>query len=175
MVIADRGSSNFDPVVQSWNKMALHALSLPRPHSAFEPLRISMSKHLGSPIKSRKKLGKAIGKIPKIVYIDRQDTSRHLVNEDHEALVDTLRGMGKRGEVVFVHGRFGEMGLREQIETVLDADVRALLFFLFRVPCPFFSFYFYFCFCFSHSLTSPRSCFHHPGTSVAPHYRIWTR
>jgi hypothetical protein len=116
--------------------MALHALSLSRLHSAFEPLRQSMSEHLHSPIKIRKTLGKALGKIPKIVYIDRQDTSRHLVPGDHEALVGYLRGMDGRGEVEFVHGRFGGMGLREQIESVLDADVRPFSFLFFSPPSP---------------------------------------
>jgi hypothetical protein len=134
VVIADRGSSNADPLVKSWNKMALHALSLQRPHSAFEPLRQSMSKYLHSPITSREVLGKAIGRIPKIVYIDRQDTSRHLVPGDQKALVGFMRGMESRGEVEFVHGRFGGMGLREQIESVLDADVRPLFFLLFSSP-----------------------------------------
>jgi hypothetical protein len=89
-----------------------------------------MSNYLHSPITSREVLGKAIGRIPKIVYIDRQDTSRHLVPGGHEALVGYLRGMSRRGEVEFVHG------LREQIESVLDADVRPFSFLFFSSPSP---------------------------------------
>jgi len=103
--------------------MALHALSLPRPREAFEPLRNSMSYFLNSPSPSREIAGKALKRIPKVVYIDRQDTSRHLVEKDHEALVGYLRGMEKKGKVEFVHGKFGSLGLKDQVLSVLDADV----------------------------------------------------
>jgi len=104
--------------------MALHALSLPRPREAFEPLRSSMSKFLKTSSTSRKIEGKALKKIPKVVYVDRQDTSRRLVDDDHEDLVEYLRKMEKKGKVEFVHGRFGSLGLRDQVMSVLDADVR---------------------------------------------------
>jgi hypothetical protein len=105
--------------------MALHALSLPRPREAFEPLRTSMSKHLRTSSISRKTAGKALKKIPKVVYVDRQDTSRRLVDEDHEELVEYLRKMDKKGRVEFVHGKFGNLGLKDQVLSVLDADVRS--------------------------------------------------
>jgi hypothetical protein len=124
VVIADRGASTTDPLVQEWNKMALHALSLPRPREAFEPFRSSMSKFLKTSSTSRKNAGKALKKIPKIVYVDRQDTSRRLKDEDHEELVEYLRKMEKKGKVEFVHGKFGSLGLRDQVKSVLDADVR---------------------------------------------------
>lgn len=124
MIIADRGASTTDPLVQEWNKMALHALSLPRPREAFEPLRASMAKHLKTSSTSRKIEGKALKKIPKVVYVDRQDTSRRLKDDDHEELVEYLRKMEKKGRVEFVHGKFGSLGLRDQVMSVLDADVR---------------------------------------------------
>jgi hypothetical protein len=124
VVIADRGASTTDPLVQEWNKMALHALSLPRPREAFEPLRSSMSKFLKVSTGSRKIEGKALKKIPKIVYVDRQDTSRRLVDDDHEELVEYLKKMEKKGKIEFVHGKFGSLGLRDQVKSVLDADVR---------------------------------------------------
>jgi hypothetical protein len=124
VVIADRGASTIDPLVQEWNKMALHALSLPRPREAFEPLRTSMSKYLKTSSISRKTAGKALKKIPKVVYVDRQDTSRRLKEDDHEELVEYLRKMEKKGKVEFVHGKFGSLGLRDQVKSVLDADVR---------------------------------------------------
>jgi hypothetical protein len=124
VVIADRGASTTDPLVQEWNKMALHALSLPRPREAFEPLRASMSKFLKVSTASRKIEGKALKKIPKVVYVDRQDTSRRLKDEDHEELVEYLKKMEKKGKVEFVHGKFGSLGLRDQVKSVLDADVR---------------------------------------------------
>ena len=128
MVIADRGASTTDPLVQEWNKMALHALSLPRPREAFEPLRASMAKHLKTSSTSRKTAGKALKKIPKVVYVDRQDTSRRLVDDDHEELVEYLRKMEKKGKVEFVHGKFGSLGLKDQVMSVLDADVRWFFF-----------------------------------------------
>lgn len=106
--------------------MALHALSLPRPREAFEPLRTSMSKYLHSPTQSRKIAGKALKKIPKVVYIDRQDTSRRLVGGDHEALLKYLKGLEKGGKIKVFHGEFGKLGLKDQVESVLDADVRLL-------------------------------------------------
>jgi hypothetical protein len=48
---------------------------------------------LKTPTQSRKIAGKALKKIPKVVYIDRQDTSRKLVPKDHEELVGYLRGL----------------------------------------------------------------------------------
>jgi hypothetical protein len=122
--------------------MALHALSLPRPREAFEPLRSSMSNFLKVSTASRKYAGKALKKIPKVVYVDRQDTSRRLRDDDHEELVEYLRKMEKKGKVEFVHGKFGSLGLRDQVKSVLDADVRAQLFLLVPsnpfVPIPFF-------------------------------------
>jgi hypothetical protein len=128
VVITDRGATTSDPIVQEWNKMALHAFTLPRPHSVFEPLRKSMASHLHKSTPSRKEPGKALSKIPKIVYIDRQDTSRHLIQDDHDELLEFLRGMEREKRISFVHGEFGKMGLRQQVESVLDADVRYLVF-----------------------------------------------
>ena len=104
--------------------MALHALSLPRPREAFEPLRASMSKYLKVSTASRKNAGKALKKIPKVVYVDRQDTSRRFKDDDHEELVEYLRKLEKKGKVEFVHGKFGSLGLKDQVKSVLDADVR---------------------------------------------------
>jgi hypothetical protein len=112
-VIADRGASNLDLKVTEWNKMALQALTLPRPKETFEPLRKSMSTYLHLPLVHRKVSGKSLFRIPKVVYIDRQDKSRHLVPEDHEALVHLLEGMERDRRIEFVHGRFGIMELEE--------------------------------------------------------------
>jgi hypothetical protein len=126
VVIVDRGASTSDPLVQKWNKMAIHALSLPHSPNAFEPLRHSMAKHLGhrfssAPIRSRP--GKSLGSVPKVVYIDRQDTSRHIVREDHEGLLRVLGKMKGDGEIEFLHGEFGKMKHGEQVGSIMDADV----------------------------------------------------
>lgn len=106
--------------------MAIHALSLPHSLTAFEPLRHSMAKHLGhrfSSAPTRISPDKSVAGVPKVVYIDRQDTSRHIVPEDDEALVGFLRGMERDGRIRFLHGKFGEMSLEDQVKSVMDADV----------------------------------------------------
>lgn len=106
--------------------MAIHALSLSRSVNAFEPLRHSMAKHQGhrfSSAPTRSQPGKSLNQVPKVVYIDRQDTSRHLVPGDHERLLRVLEGMRGDGEIELLHGEFGKMELGEQVRAVMDADV----------------------------------------------------
>jgi hypothetical protein len=85
-----------------------------------------MAKHQGhrfSSATTRPTPGKSLNKVPKVVYIDRQDTSRHLVPWDHEGLLSVLEGMRGDGEIEFLHGEFGKMELGEQVKAVMDADV----------------------------------------------------
>lgn len=104
--------------------MAAHALTLGQ-SSAFEPLRTGMAEHLKiHPRPTRSIFGESVGRLPKVVYVDRQDTSRHLVPDAHEYLMDLFEKMRDEGQVVFTHGLFGGgMTVEEQIESVIDADV----------------------------------------------------
>lgn len=63
---------------------------------------------------------------PKVVYVDRQTTDRRLHTADHEALVELLRDMERRGRIQFLHATLEEMTGVEQIKTVSDASVRPL-------------------------------------------------
>lgn len=60
----------------------------------------------------------------KIVYVDRQDTSRRLTDEGQENLLELLRALESEIEGVRMeHGLFGKIGVEQQIEAVSDADV----------------------------------------------------
>lgn len=104
--------------------MAAHALTLGSP-TAFEPLRHQMAQHLKIyPTPTRSLIGKSVGKVPKVLYVDRQDTSRRLDPEAHQHLMELFEGMRDEGKVVFTHGVFGEgMTVEEQIQSVIAADV----------------------------------------------------
>lgn len=130
VVIADRESSGLDAAVKAWNKMAASALTMEgRSERAFQPLRRSMIQYLhpGSLLSwSAKEEKDRSGSVPKVIYVDRQDTSRHLSSTGHRAILETLTNLHRAGRVDFQHGQFGrgEMKeVKEQVLTVLDADV----------------------------------------------------
>ena len=60
---------------------------------------------------------------PRIVYIDRQTTSRRLPNETQDALLDTFHEFEKDGRAQFRHIILEELTAHEQIEAVAYADV----------------------------------------------------
>jgi hypothetical protein len=61
----------------------------------------------------------------KLVYIDRQASSRRLSDEDHEGLLEVMTRLSSRVESAFhfVHLKLEELDKRTQIEALSDADV----------------------------------------------------
>lgn len=124
VVITDRQVSTLHPLVHIWNKMALGAFNLPHRPAFFEPVRQKLlsSLHLQSSL-GRYQESKRSGEV-KIVYVDRQDTSRRLTDEGQENLLELLRALESEIEGVRMeHGLFGKIGVEQQIEAVSDADV----------------------------------------------------
>lgn len=109
--------------------MAISALRLPRSATYFEPMRQAVARFLGQAAPDRPTFGKAVGTVPKVVYVDRQDNSRRLDDAAHAELLGLLRDMDARREIEFVHGVFGKKGLEveDQMRVMFDADVSSTL------------------------------------------------
>jgi hypothetical protein len=60
---------------------------------------------------------------PKIVYIDRQSSSRRLSDATENDLLDLLRGVEKSGQGRFHHVILEDLTVVQQIEVVADATV----------------------------------------------------
>nr|XP_019050433.1 hypothetical protein I302_00865 [Kwoniella bestiolae CBS 10118]OCF29363.1 hypothetical protein I302_00865 [Kwoniella bestiolae CBS 10118] len=127
VVIVDRYASHrHNPIANEWNKMALPIFSeLPAPPPPFfTPYREALLHNLGLAIPpTRQQYGKSLNKIPKIVYLDRQDTNRKLTEGDHKGLLDVLKGLEKERKAVVGVPHLAEMDCRYQVKAVKDADV----------------------------------------------------
>jgi hypothetical protein len=62
-------------------------------------------------------------RIPKVIYIDRQNSDRKLKDEDHEGLEELLRDMHKMGVLDFDDVVLEDHSKGEQVEKVAGADV----------------------------------------------------
>jgi hypothetical protein len=72
---------------------------------------------------SRSKLGASPSPVPKILYVDRQASSR-LQKEDHLALLGLLAGLLDRGAANTVAVQLDEILMAKQVELFADAEVR---------------------------------------------------
>lgn len=99
--------------------MALAIVEADPPAGFFDPARNTLLRnyHIGPPSKGE----------PSVVYIDRQDTSRRLPSETHEALLEILHQAEKDGRVRFRRVVLDDLTKHEQIEAVAYADVRRTL------------------------------------------------
>lgn len=97
--------------------MALPIFEHPHSPNFFVPVRQKLLAHYGIRPKNDHR--------PKIVYIDRQQSDRHLPEKDHESLLELLSALSQ-----FVDARrviLEDVPLREQIEMVADCTVSRLL------------------------------------------------
>ncbi|WWC60369.1 uncharacterized protein I303_102940 [Kwoniella dejecticola CBS 10117] len=125
IVIADRWASHrHNPLSDNLNKMAASIFSRPHPPFFFTPIRHALLNHLEIPVpKARRDPQRALDKIPKIVYIDRQDTNRKLSSEGHKELSVVLGEIEALGKAHVGHKKMGKLDGRSQIEAVHDADI----------------------------------------------------
>ena len=65
-------------------------------------------------------------KCPKIVYIDRQSSSRRFSDETESALIGLFEDMEKEGYGKFEHVDLEKLGVVDQIGAVSDATVSRL-------------------------------------------------
>jgi hypothetical protein len=105
-------------LAQDWNKMALPSFTLPHSPSILSLFRHALFESLSIPTPA-----KTADKV-KIVYLDRQASSRRLRADDHLGLMDVLEDMARvRQDFTFVHAKLEEMDKRAQIEAMSDARV----------------------------------------------------
>lgn len=102
--------------------MAISALIRPHPTDFFEDTRRRLLTNLHIQPKVREP-GRAVGDCPKVVFIDRSATNRHLVRKDREALLELLRRWDRSGRISFVLAQLEGMSHDQQVEAVADADV----------------------------------------------------
>jgi hypothetical protein len=101
--------------------MALAVLTQPHPSNFFEPVRSRFLTNLGIPVKTRDRT--AMPRPAHVVYVDRQATNRRLTEDSHLAVVAVLDRLEAEGSITWVHGKFGEMPVHDQVEVTAAADV----------------------------------------------------
>ncbi|WVQ64977.1 uncharacterized protein L199_003147 [Kwoniella botswanensis] len=127
VVIVDRYASHrHNPTANEWNKMSLPIFeelpSPPPPFFAHYRQKLLRNLHLSQP-PVRAKVGKALDVIPKIVYLDRQETNRKLSDGDHTGLLGVLRNLEKDGKAEVGVPHLSEMGFRNQVKAIKSADI----------------------------------------------------
>ncbi|OCF56474.1 hypothetical protein L486_05323 [Kwoniella mangroviensis CBS 10435] len=127
MVIVDRYASHrHNPIANEWNKMSLPIFEeLPSPPPPFfAPYRQNLLQNLHLSVSTaRGRVGKALNDVPKIVYFDRQETSRKLSDEDNDGILGVLRDLEKDGKAHVGVPHLSEMGFKNQVKAVKDADI----------------------------------------------------
>jgi hypothetical protein len=98
--------------------MSLPSFNLPHSPSFFHLFRHNLFESLSIPLPIR-----TADKV-RIVYLDRQASSRRLRDDDHLGLLNVLEGMAdRRQDLIFVHAKLEGMDKRAQIETMSNASV----------------------------------------------------
>ncbi|KAK6907405.1 hypothetical protein I203_101399 [Kwoniella mangroviensis CBS 8507] len=127
MVIVDRYASHrHNPIANEWNKMSLPIFEeLPSPPPPFfAPYRQNLLQNLHLSVSTaRGRVGKALNDVPKIVYLDRQETSRKLSDEDNDGILGVLRDLEKDGKAHVGVPHLSEMGFKNQVKAIKDADI----------------------------------------------------
>jgi hypothetical protein len=117
VVIVDRWASHrHNEEAEKWNKMALPIFEHPRAPHFFQPARRTLL--------DRYSISSVLRERPKVVYIDRQSTDRHLRHEDHEDLVAMLGDLNRTRLIEFDHVVLENMTTVAQVEVIADAQVR---------------------------------------------------
>lgn len=112
----DRWASHRNnPKADQWNKMSLPIFETPHRSGFFKTYRQRLLKHYGLP--------SAPLKCPKIVYIDRQSSSRRFSDDTEASLLGLFGEIEKEGYGQFHHVDLEQLSVVEQIEAVSDATV----------------------------------------------------
>lgn len=112
----DRAASHRNnPPANQWNKMSLPIFLHPHRSGFFTTKRDRLLSHYGI-------LGKQ-HPCPKVVYIDRQDTSRRMPDEVHVEFLKMLRELERGGYGRFEHVHLEDGSVLQQIAEVADATV----------------------------------------------------
>ncbi|KAL7424708.1 hypothetical protein Q5752_000392 [Cryptotrichosporon argae] len=125
VVIEDNDASHFGDTANSiWGKIALNALhAAPSPYY-YRTIRQTLLRRLGiRDPGARPALGRALDHVPKVVYIDRQNTNRRLVDDDHRRLVHLLEEFAGAEKAHVVHARWDRIEPEDQVEITSDADI----------------------------------------------------
>jgi hypothetical protein len=118
----DRWSSHRNnPKADEWNKMSLPIFETPHRADFFKSYRQRLLHHYDLPSKQLA--------CPKIVYIDRQSTSRKFSDVTEQALLDLYKDLEGRGYGKFHHVLLEDLSVVEQMKAISDASVSQL-------PCP---------------------------------------
>lgn len=109
--------------------MALQVFTQPHPTNFFDPVRAKFLSSLSIPVRIREpktniyRIRSKSATSLKVVYVDRQSTSRRLTDESHLSVVKILDRLQDEGKISWVHGKFNEMAIREQVASTAAADV----------------------------------------------------
>ncbi|WVR03762.1 hypothetical protein IAU60_000757 [Kwoniella sp. DSM 27419] len=124
-VIVDRWASHrHNPLADATNKMQAAVLVRPHPPFFFTPTRLALFSHLSIEAPpARMEPQRSLRTMPKIVYVDRQNTDRKLSPQAHAELAVALGEMEALGKATVGHKKMSRLSLREQIEAVADADI----------------------------------------------------
>jgi hypothetical protein len=115
-ILADRRGGHSGPSAAS--KPFGDSLRMPVSSDWFTNLRDRVLEGYDGPVSLHK------GSLPRIMYLQRQDTSRRLTSEDHARLLVELEKIHNEGlaEVVIEH--FGkEIGFADQVAKIATVDV----------------------------------------------------
>lgn len=116
VVFIDRWAShNNNPKANQWNKMSLPIFETPHRAEFFEPFRKQLLDHYG--------ISAEIPACPKIVYIDRQSSSRRFSNETQDALLSLFADLEMEGYGQFEHVLLEDLSVIDQIRAIADATV----------------------------------------------------
>ncbi|WVQ78812.1 hypothetical protein IAT38_000903 [Cryptococcus sp. DSM 104549] len=124
-VIIDRWASHrHNPLSISLNKMSASIFALPHPPFFFNPARSALLRNLSIPeAPTRRDPSRSLRRVPKIVYVDRQESERRLSEEAHAALAVVLAEMEARGKARVGHKKMDVLSHAEQVKAVSDADI----------------------------------------------------
>jgi len=130
VVFVDRWASHrHNPEVEVWYKMSIRIFDHPPPPGFFESARQNLLEtyEIAEPPPHKK--------LPRVTYIDRQDTSRRMSDETHVRFLQVLETMQDEQKIEFRHMRLEKYPPVVQVDYVAWSDVsRRVL--LGHVPSP---------------------------------------
>lgn len=129
VLLVDRNTAHrHNPLARQWLKMAIDAYSLASSPSFFFPTRHALLSNYDIPTYTRSAPGLRLsGKKPKIVYVDRQGTTRKFDVEVHTQLLKQLKKIERAKKAVVVDAVLEDLEKKKQFEMFTDADVSMVM------------------------------------------------
>ncbi|OWZ75123.1 hypothetical protein C366_05751 [Cryptococcus neoformans Tu401-1] len=129
VLLVDRNTAHrHNPLARQWFKMAIDAYSLASSPSFFFPTRHALLSNYDIPTYTRSAPGLRLsGKKPKIVYVDRQRTTRKFDVEVHTQLLKQLKKIERAKKAVVVDAVLEDLEKKKQFEMFTDADVSMVM------------------------------------------------